>query len=89
MPLLERLMPGVGRLLEKGRFPEERRIAICVMDDILEHAPGGAAKYMTQVRDCVGWGEGRRVAGAAALSVATRQCGAGCAGMQELGRGEM
>ena len=50
MPLLEALMPGVGRLLEKGRFPEERRIAICVMDDIIEHAPGGAAKYMGQVR---------------------------------------
>lgn len=50
MPLLEALMPGVGRLLEKGRFPEERRIAICVMDDILEHSPAGAAKYMGQVR---------------------------------------
>ena len=49
LPLLERLMPGVGRLLEKGRFPEERRIAICVMDDILEHTPAGAAKYMAQV----------------------------------------
>lgn len=49
MPLLEALMPGVARLLEKGRFPEERRIAICVMDDILEHAPQGAAKYMGQV----------------------------------------
>lgn len=52
MPLLEQLMPGVGRLLEKGRFPEERRIAICVMDDIIEHAPQGAAKYMAQVCVC-------------------------------------
>ncbi len=49
LPLLEQLMPGVARLLEKGRFNEERRIAICVMDDILEHSPAGTVKYMAQV----------------------------------------
>eukprot|EP00887_Chlorella_sp_A99_P003368 scaffold26.g3368.t1 len=49
MPLVEELMPAVGRLLEKGRFPEERRVALCVMDDVLEHSPGGAAKYAAQV----------------------------------------
>lgn len=28
---------------------EERRVAICVMDDVLEHSPAGAAKYAGQV----------------------------------------
>ncbi len=28
---------------------EERRVAICVMDDVLEHSPAGGAKYAAQV----------------------------------------
>lgn len=32
-----------------GRTPGERRIGVIVMDDILEHAPAGAAKYMAQI----------------------------------------
>lgn len=49
LPLVEGLMPAVSRLLEKGRFPEERRVAICLMDDVLEHSPAGGAKYAAQV----------------------------------------
>lgn len=32
-----------------GRTAGERRIGVIVMDDILEHAPAGAAKYMAQI----------------------------------------
>ena len=32
-----------------GRTAGERRIGVIVMDDILEHAPQGAAKYMAQI----------------------------------------
>lgn len=67
MPLLEALMPGVARLLEKGRFPEERRIAICVMDDIVEHAPRGSEKYMGQVMPVL-------LSGCADRDPAIRQC---------------
>ena len=43
LPFLAELMPALGALLEPGRDPEERRIAICILDDILEHCPAGAA----------------------------------------------
>lgn len=33
--------PQIGPLLDKGRNPEDRRIAICVVDDLLEHSPAG------------------------------------------------
>lgn len=49
MPLVEALMPAVGKLLEKGRYVEERRVALCLMDDIIQYSPVGAAKYMPQV----------------------------------------
>ena len=42
LPFLAELMPALGALLEPGRDPEERRIAICILDDILEHCPAGA-----------------------------------------------
>lgn len=32
-----------------GRTAGERRIGVIVMDDILEHSPAGAAKYMAQI----------------------------------------
>ena len=41
LPFLAELMPALGALLEPGRDPEERRIAICILDDILEHCPAG------------------------------------------------
>ena len=34
LPFLAELMPALGALLEPGRDPEERRIAICILDDI-------------------------------------------------------
>ena len=49
MPLVEILMPAVGQLLEKGRFVEERRVALCLMDDVIQYSPAGSAKYMPQV----------------------------------------
>ncbi|KAL4452685.1 hypothetical protein ABPG75_008347 [Micractinium tetrahymenae] len=75
LPLVEGLMPHVSRLLEKGRFPEERRVAICVMDDVLEHSPAGAAKYAGQVLPLL-------LSGCADRDANVRQCsvyGLGCA----------
>ncbi len=43
----------IGALLDQDRGSEERRIAICVVDDLLEHSPAGRAKYMPQVCVCV------------------------------------
>lgn len=48
-PLLEKLMPILGGLLEKTRTPEERRIGVCIMDDLLEHSPVGGEKYVHEV----------------------------------------
>jgi hypothetical protein len=42
MPLLDGLMPQLAPLLEAGASPEERRVALCALDDILEFAPSGA-----------------------------------------------
>eukprot|EP00803_Ostreobium_quekettii_P007365 evm.model.scf_89.2 EVM.evm.TU.scf_89.2 scf_89:2360-4663(+) len=42
-------MPILGTLLEKTRTPEERRIGICVMIDVLEHSPTGGDKYVREV----------------------------------------
>lgn len=42
-------MPILGTLLEKTRTPEERRIGICVMIDVLEHSPAGGDKYVREV----------------------------------------
>jgi importin-5 len=48
LPALEPLLGFIVPLLDKKRSPAERRIAICVFDDIFEHASdGGAAiKYL-------------------------------------------
>ena len=48
MGVLDPLMPALMSLLDKGRFPEERRIAVCVLDDVIEFSPAGCAKYMGQ-----------------------------------------
>ncbi|KAL4855412.1 Importin-5 [Chlorella vulgaris] len=75
LPLVEALMPAVSKLLEKGRFPEERRVAICIMDDVLEHSPAGGEKYAAQVLPILLQGCGDRDAN-------VRQCsvyGLGCA----------
>ncbi|KAK9810031.1 hypothetical protein WJX72_003666 [[Myrmecia] bisecta] len=49
MPFIDALMPQLGQLLAPTRSPEERRVGICVMDDILEHAPAIGQKYMQQI----------------------------------------
>ena len=41
MLLMEGLMPQVGTLLTAKSSVEERRVGICVMDDIMEHTKEG------------------------------------------------
>jgi hypothetical protein len=52
LPYVEGLMPSIAPLLDKARPDEERRIAMCIIDDMLEHSAQGRAKYLAQV--CVG-----------------------------------
>lgn len=49
LPYVEGLMPRIAPLLDKARPEEERRIALCVVDDMLEHSAAGRAKYLSQV----------------------------------------
>ena len=42
MPLCDGLMPQLAPLLESPASPAERRVAICILDDILEFSPAGA-----------------------------------------------
>eukprot|EP00879_Flechtneria_rotunda_P021574 GHRR01022737.1.p1 GENE.GHRR01022737.1~~GHRR01022737.1.p1 ORF type:complete len:295 (+),score=116.76 GHRR01022737.1:93-977(+) len=49
LPYVERLMPNIAPLLDKNRPDEERRIALCVIDDMLEHSAAGRAKYLNQL----------------------------------------
>lgn len=58
LPYVESLMPSIAPLLDKARPDEERRIAMCIIDDMLEHSAQGRAKYLGQV--CEGGWEGRR-----------------------------
>ena len=41
MPLMEGLMPQVGILLTPKSSTEEKRVGICIMDDIMEHTQEG------------------------------------------------
>ena len=50
LPYVEGLMPSLAPLMMKTRPEEERRIAMCIIDDILEHSAAGRAKYAAQVR---------------------------------------
>lgn len=50
LPYVEGLMPSIAPLLDKARPDEERRIAMCIIDDMLEHSAQGRAKYLSQVR---------------------------------------
>ena len=43
MALLEGLMPFFGQLLDPARSASERRVGICVLDDIIEHSSAGGA----------------------------------------------
>ncbi|GMH40252.1 hypothetical protein BSKO_08156 [Bryopsis sp. KO-2023] len=44
-PYVESLMAITAKLLDKSRSPEERRIGICVLDDLLEHSTAAREKY--------------------------------------------
>jgi importin-5 len=47
LQLVEALLPKISRLMSHGRTPEEMRIAVCVFDDILEHAyDAGGSKFI-------------------------------------------
>lgn len=51
-PYVEGLvMPLVGpMLLDRVKYgSEDRRIAVCIVDDVLEHSPAGRAKYHAQI----------------------------------------
>ncbi len=39
LPMMDLLMPKLGALLDPSRSSEERRVGICIVDDILEHSP--------------------------------------------------
>lgn len=41
MPLMEGLMPQIGALLGPKSSSEEKRVGICVMDDIMEYTKEG------------------------------------------------
>ena len=43
MPFIDSIMPQIGQLLDQSRSPAERRIGICIIDDLLEHSGAGAA----------------------------------------------
>lgn len=49
LPFVETIMPLIAPLLDKSRSDEERRIGVCVVDDLLDHSPAGRAKYSAQV----------------------------------------
>eukprot|EP00884_Botryococcus_braunii_P020479 jgi/Botrbrau1/7114/Bobra.0165s0131.1 len=44
--LMDYLMPKLGSLLDASRSSEERRVGICIVDDILEHSAACSQKYM-------------------------------------------
>ncbi|KAH7435426.1 hypothetical protein KP509_06G064500 [Ceratopteris richardii] len=45
LTLFEELLPFITPMLAKDRSPEDRRIAICIFDDVAEQCQGAAAKY--------------------------------------------
>lgn len=48
MPLLDGLMPQIGQLLDPARSPAERRIGVCIIDDLLEHSQAGPQLQTTK-----------------------------------------
>ncbi len=53
MPLVDTLLPSLAPLLDPQRTPEERRVAICILDDILEFSPAGARALRAALRVAV------------------------------------
>lgn len=55
MPMIDTLMPQIGGLLDPQRSAGERRIGICIIDDLLEHSAAGRIcpifnKFVVSVR---------------------------------------
>ena len=46
MPWIDGIMPQIGQLLDQSRSPAERRIGICIIDDLLEHSAAGESQQM-------------------------------------------
>ena len=46
MPLVDALMPSMVPLLAPHRTAEERRVALCLLDDILEFSSAGAQQLL-------------------------------------------
>ncbi len=46
MPLVDLLMPSMAPLLALNRSPEERRVALCLLDDILEFSQAGRQCFL-------------------------------------------
>lgn len=49
LPFVEMLMPLVSPLLSEARATEERRIGICLVDDVLEYSQLGRHKYTATI----------------------------------------
>jgi hypothetical protein len=85
--------PQIAPLLEKTRNAEDRRIAVCIVDDLLEHSAAGRLKYFSTVR---GRGAGRGWAGrgveeqerAMGVAPGSPRMGGKRKGCRELGSGE-
>ena len=41
MVVVDQLMPQLGSLMAPGASPQETRVCICIIDDILEYSPAG------------------------------------------------
>ena len=48
MPLIDKLMPQIGQMLDQSRSAGERRVAICILDDLLEHSSAGIQALSVQ-----------------------------------------
>ena len=49
LPLVETLLPAFASFMGPARYVEERRVALILMDDIIQYSPAGAAKYVNDV----------------------------------------
>jgi hypothetical protein len=49
LQFVEALLPSFSAFLGSGRYVEERRVALILMDDVIQYSPAGAAKYVNQV----------------------------------------
>jgi hypothetical protein len=70
LPGVDALMPALAPLLdERSASPGERRVAVCLIDDVIEHSAAGAARYAPQAAPVL-------AAAVASPDAALRQCGA-------------